>query len=293
MPAPSGRSVSQLASTLPPAVLAAIAALVAAVDSAPVPVVAASLGATAAVIGHRIREAFGLTIIGIVMGVVLSVVAAWSADLADDSLTSVTAGAALLVGVSELAPTATDRRLGPFRVGIAGIATALAIASSSTIFLVAGALLFAIDVAALLVRGDRGRLMICVGVAGAALAVGIVARTAVDAPPLPARDTGQSSIVAVWMLGIGVVIAGTRAATEGVRDRLAGSAAPVVAAIVGLIEHDRGAPIVILLTVVLVALVARTAPIWLPHDRVVPRPPPPPLAEAGITVAIRSKRDQQ
>ncbi len=292
MPAPIRRSVPPTTVSLAPAFVAVVGAILAHVDQTPRPVIAAVLGITAAFIGHRLREALTVSLAGIAMGAALGVAAAWSADTSGEALRSVTAGAALLVAVAELAPTPADHRLGPVRVGLAVLATVAAIAAASPTFIVGAAVLFVVDIVALVVRGDHRRLAAYVSVAAAASIAGLVLRAASDGPPTRPDGAGQAATIAVWVLGLAVILVGTRAATEGVRDRLAGSAAPVVAGIIGITEHGGGSAIAIMLAATLIALVARTAPIWLPHDRVLPRPPPPPLPDPGVTVAIRARPDR-
>ncbi len=289
LPTPTRAALAPSLAGLPPALLAAAGALLAIRGDPPRSALAILFGAVAALVGHRLREAPLLTAVAVVAGAGLGYVVTLGSDVGVEALRAVTGGVALLVAVAELAPTRHDRRLGVARVALAAVASAAALSIAPPVFTAVALGLVAADIVALVVRGERARLAQYGATVVAVTVAGTILRATFDERPSLPGGADSAATLWAWLLGTVVVIAALRGATEGVRDRLAGSAAPAAAGIVGLIEHGAGAPILAMLATILVALLLRAAPIWFPHDRVVPRPPPPPLRPAAISVSIRPR----
>jgi len=230
IPGPPPRRIARIALVCGPALALATTAL-ALQSSASTVALAVLIGALAsAIVSPPQLPAFGLVPMGAALLTVVVVV--------DPSWTEARgplAGVALIVAATRLAPDPTARAAhGAAGVVLAVLAAGGALAVTGLPFVVGAAI---VVVTAIILRQERTRLAATSLAAFVSIAIGVVATQATDRSPSGTPDEANAFAMFVLVVGaIALVLAAVNASVLGVRTHFAPVLAPVVLAVIAIIE---------------------------------------------------------
>ncbi len=189
------------------------------------------LGATTAMLGHRVRERPGATAAAVGIGAASASLAAIAVGAEAAAVRSGLAGVAALLCVSELAPARRDQGLGLAVSACGLVGSALATSQAPVPFLSGAISLVGADLVGFWVRREPSRAAAMATTAAAAFGTGLLWR--IQRTPSGLGSASATPLLtaagAVAMLGCA-----TFEATSGVRDRLSGWGAPVAAGLAAL-----------------------------------------------------------